>query len=154
MKQATIISMLVLVTAIAAGGCGGAAEESAKQTEEPKISYPQAAADQTTEVGVEGYFEIVLDDDTSGELRWLFKEPPDEKLLKIIEERFDGPPADGEGGGGPGQRVWLFQAIAEGETELTLEYLRPWEEGVAPAKSMTYKISIKAAPAEEEAEEE
>lgn len=152
MKQTISIACIWIAVALAAAACGGAAAEvDDKTADEPKISYPQAEEGQTTEIGVEGYFEIVLDDDTSGELRWLFEEPPDETLLKIISERFDGPPGDEEGGGGPGKRVWLFQAIADGETELTLEFLRPWEEDVEPAKSITYKIAIKPAPAEEDA---
>jgi predicted secreted protein len=155
MKQTIIIACTGILAALIASACGGAADEGDTKTgEEPKISYPEAEAGGTTEVGVDGYFEIRQDDDTSGELRWLFKDPPDDTLLKIIEERFDGPPATEDGGGGPGTRVWLFQAVADGETELTLEYLRPWEEDVPPTKSATYKIVIKPAPEEEEPAEE
>jgi len=155
MNQIIHAILLALATGFAAAACGGAAEEGETKTAaEPQISYPQAEQGATTEVGVEGYFQIALDDDTSGELRWLFKEPPDDALLKIIKEDFDGPAADPEGGGGgPGSRTWLFQAIAAGETEITIEYLRPWEDGVPPAKTATYKIVVKEKPAEEPAEE-
>ena len=155
MKHSIIIGITAILAACAATACGGAADEGDTKTSgEPKITYPQAEPGATTEVGVDGYFEIRQDDDTSGELRWLFKEPPDDKLLKIVEERFDGPPATEDGGGGPGTRVWLFQAIADGETELTLEYLRPWEEDVPPTKTATFKIVIQPAPEEEEPAEE
>lgn len=156
MKRIICIVYLPLALGFAATACGGAADEGdTKTADEPKINYPQAEEGGTTEVGIEGYFEIRLDDDTSGELRWLFKEPPDDKLLKIVKEDFDGPAADPEGGGGgPGTRVWLMQAIADGETELTLEYLRPWEEDAPPASSATFKIVIKPAPEEEKPAEE
>lgn len=152
MKQ-TILSVVCLMLAfgLVAVACGGAADTETKTADEPAIEYPQAEEGKTTEVGVDGYFEITLDDDTSGELRWLFVEPPDETLLKIVSETFNGP--EGEEGG-PGKRVWLFQAIADGETEFTIEFLRPWEEDVEPAKSPTFKIVIAPAPEEEDAPKE
>ena len=154
MKRTICFVCLVLALGLWAIGCGGAAEGESKTADEPAIQYPQAEEGATTEVGVEGYFEIRLDDDTAGELRWLFEEPPDEQLLKIVSENFDGPAATEEGGGGPGTRIWLFQAIEDGETEITIEFLRPWEEDVPPTKTATYKIVIKPAPEEEEPAEE
>jgi predicted secreted protein len=154
MTHTTIFFTLALGAAVAIGGCGGASEGSGKKVEEPKIEYPLAEAGATTTVGIDGYFQITQPDDTSGEPRWLFKEPPDEALLKIISEEFDGPEGDE---GGPGTRVWLFQTVGAGETEITLEFLKPWEEDVPPEKRATYKIVIEAAPepeAEESAEDE
>jgi predicted secreted protein len=153
MKHTTILLVLAFAAGLAIVGCGGAAEESGKKVEEPKIEYPTAEAGGVTKIGIEGYFQIILADDTSGELRWLFKDPPNESLLKLVNESFDGP--EGEEGG-PGNRIWLFQAVSAGETELTIEFLRPWEEDTPPEKSETFKIVIEAAPAadEEQAAEE
>ncbi|WP_433657297.1 protease inhibitor I42 family protein [Nocardia sp. CA-128927] len=47
------------------------------------------------------------------------------------------PVAPGSGGGS----VWTFVGKAAGITTLSMEYLRPWEQGVEPAQ--TYSLTIK-----------
>ncbi|MFI6999791.1 protease inhibitor I42 family protein [Nocardia sp. NPDC050175] len=47
------------------------------------------------------------------------------------------PVAPGSGGG----TVWTFVGKAAGTTKLSMDYLRPWEQGVEPAQ--TYSLTIK-----------
>ncbi|MEU7138107.1 protease inhibitor I42 family protein [Nocardia sp. NPDC046473] len=47
------------------------------------------------------------------------------------------PVAPGSGGGS----VWTFVGKAAGITKLSMDYLRPWEQGVEPAQ--TYSLTIK-----------
>ncbi|MFD6157835.1 protease inhibitor I42 family protein [Nocardia sp. NPDC060256] len=47
------------------------------------------------------------------------------------------PVAPGSGGG----TVWTFVGKAAGITKLSMDYLRPWEQGVEPAQ--TYSLTIK-----------
>ena len=39
--------------------------------------------------------------------------------------------------GAPGEELWTFTAVAEGETEIVLEYVRPWETDEAPEETVT-----------------
>jgi predicted secreted protein len=44
--------------------------------------------------------------------------------------------------GGPSQEVLVFRANVAGKTHLRLEYVRPWERNVKPAKLQTYTITV------------
>lgn len=44
--------------------------------------------------------------------------------------------------GGPGDEVLVFRASNVGALHLTMEYVRPWERGVKPAKVESFLISV------------
>jgi predicted secreted protein len=39
--------------------------------------------------------------------------------------------------------VWTFEAVGEGETEISMAYVRSWEKDVEPAQSKTLKVTVK-----------
>lgn len=45
--------------------------------------------------------------------------------------------------GGPGDEVLVFRASIVGTMNLTMEYVRPWERGVKPAKIQSVKITVR-----------
>lgn len=45
--------------------------------------------------------------------------------------------------GSAGQSTWRFQAVTAGEGRLRLQYRRPWENDVAPAKTFDCPIRVK-----------
>ena len=42
-----------------------------------------------------------------------------------------------------GRELFKFKAIAPGTDSIELEYLRPWEKGVAPAKRFSISVTVK-----------
>jgi inhibitor of cysteine peptidase len=44
--------------------------------------------------------------------------------------------------GGPGQQVLVFRAADVGSLKLSLQYVRPWEHGVKPAKTQTFAVTV------------
>jgi predicted secreted protein len=44
--------------------------------------------------------------------------------------------------GAPGEMVFRYRAAAAGQTELVLDYRRPFEKGAAAAKSVRYAVSV------------
>lgn len=44
--------------------------------------------------------------------------------------------------GGPGEQVLVFRATDAGQLKITLDYVRPWEHGVKPAKQQTFSIKV------------
>ncbi len=44
--------------------------------------------------------------------------------------------------GSGGTTTFHFRPVARGETWLTLTYLRPWEDGVEPAKTFSVHITV------------
>ena len=55
----------------------------------------------------------------------------------IAPEALD-PPLVGQGG----VEVWAFQAVAEGEGTISMEYVRSWEQGVEPADTFSLNIVV------------
>jgi len=114
--------------------------------------------DETIEVEAGLEFAIVLESNPTTGYSWQLAEPLDENVVELVSSEFakkssEGGTSGGEGEmvGVPGEEVWTFEAIAEGETEIVLEYLRPWETDVAPENTETFKVTV--TPAEEAAAE-
>ncbi|QJR15992.1 protease inhibitor I42 family protein [Usitatibacter palustris] len=65
------------------------------------------------------------------------------------ESKYEAPPAPADGKpvvGAQGVEVWTFTAAKPGSQQLKLEYRRGWEKDVAPAKTATFKITVREAP--------
>jgi inhibitor of cysteine peptidase len=45
--------------------------------------------------------------------------------------------------GAPGRQMFKFRALASGKDSLELEYVRPWEKGVPPAKKFSISVTVK-----------
>ncbi len=44
--------------------------------------------------------------------------------------------------GAPAQQILVFRAASPAKVHVTLEYVRPWEHGVKPAKLQNYSIMV------------
>jgi predicted secreted protein len=98
------------------------------------------------EVGVD--FAIALVSNPSTGYSWRLAEPLDEEVVALVSSVFEekSVASEGEEGGekvgAPGEELWTFSAVAAGETEIKLEYVRPWETGVAPQETATFKVNV------------
>jgi inhibitor of cysteine peptidase len=45
--------------------------------------------------------------------------------------------------GAGGTEIWTFRAVRKGKTTLTLGYVRPWEKGIAPVKTVSWPITVR-----------
>lgn len=54
------------------------------------------------------------------------------------------PPADRSRVGAPGTAVLRYRVAAVGRATLRLAYVRPWEHGVAPARTFTLRVVARA----------
>ncbi len=64
----------------------------------------------------------------------------DEKILSY-EGNIPQPPSTGTMGA-PGQQLFIFHANRSGSTTLSFSYGRVFESGTAPAKTLTYTITV------------
>jgi len=87
-------------------------------------------------------FKLTLQYHGSTGYQWVLAKPPDEKLLKLLgTPEYKRP--ESKLIGAPGDMVWTFQALAEGKTEIKLNYVRPWEAGEKPAQTTNFVVVIK-----------
>ena len=120
---------VLLVTALALGWLAGLQAGGSK---------PVAAT-----VGKE--FKITLQCNPTTGYQWVLAKAPDEKLAKLL--RSDYKRLDSRLIGAGGDMVWTFRALTEGQTQVELNYVRPWEKGVKPAQTTNFVVLIKASKA-------
>ena len=120
---------VLLVTALALGWLAAAQAGGSK---------PVAAT-----VGKE--FKITLQCNPTTGYQWVLAKAPDEKLAKLL--RSDYKRLDSRLIGAGGDMVWTFRALTEGQTQVELNYVRPWEKGVKPAQTTNFVVLIKASKA-------
>ena len=66
----------------------------------------------------------------------------DQTILQQTGHRFEGPEAENIIGGA-GKEIWTFKALKKGTSTISMEYSRPWEQGVEPAKTFTLTVIVK-----------
>ena len=87
-------------------------------------------------------FSIFLDSNRTTGYEWRLAWPLDERMVHFVRSEYA--PLGGLVGAG-GREEWTFLAKGRGETEILLEYARPWEKGQPPAARARIRVSIKPA---------
>ena len=70
------------------------------------------------------------------------EELPEKTVLKHVDNKYIPPDAKGVEGAA-GKEVWTFHAEEKGKSTITMEYRRPWEQDVEPAKTFTLTVIVK-----------
>jgi len=82
--------------------------------------------------------DIVLEENPSTGYMWSVK-ASEEGIIEIVKDRYlEGQSAPGA----PGQHMWRIKAIEKGETTLTFNYERSWEEN-SSIETKTFTIVVK-----------
>ena len=69
-------------------------------------------------------------------------ELPEKTVLEHVDSEYVPPEAKGVEGAA-GKEVWTFHAEEKGKSTISMEYRRPWEEGIEPAKTFTLTVIVK-----------
>jgi len=93
-----------------------------------------------TEVGHE--FVIVLDSNAGTGYRWSLVGEVDKNVLNIVEIRHNASKSGRLGAGGKDR--WVLRGLRAGTVTLSLQYVRPWEKDVPPAKKEDFTVIIKS----------
>ena len=131
MKRWKVVTTMLAAALILGGGLGGWSATSA-DTRAENI----ADSDQAVEVAADGTFEITLDSNPTTGYSW--QAEYDETYLELVDRTFE-PSSDAIGAGG--SETLVFKALRNGDTTVTLEYKRPWEETSITTESFDVKIS-------------
>jgi len=96
-------------------------------------------AGQAINIGVDREFVIALGSNPTTGYGW--QESYDENMLRLVEKTYK-PGEETEEGmvGAGGVEYFHFKTLGKGETEVTLDYKRPWEEEILAQKVFTVNI--------------
>ncbi len=72
---------------------------------------------------------------------WIYTISPKGIVHEVSNEYIPDKKNEGIDGAG-GKHIFTFEAIAEGEAELVFSYLREWEVGIPPIKTVTYTAIV------------
>ena len=106
--------------------------------EDLKEEYSDPA--RTIEVAVGKEFAIVLESNPTTGYRWQIAGQLAEDIIKPVGNEYRGPKTMLVGAGGI--EVWTFRATGKGDAEIGMEYVRPWEKDVVPAKTLTFRVIV------------
>jgi len=87
-------------------------------------------------------FTVRLNSNRTTGYQWRPIGPLEEHIVKPV--RCEYIPFEGALPGG-GEEIWTFLAAGRGSTEITMEYVRPWEKTHFPVKTATIKVSVRPA---------
>ncbi|MFH1407106.1 MAG: protease inhibitor I42 family protein [Candidatus Omnitrophota bacterium] len=103
---------------------------------------PVWAGSDIIEVDAGEEFVITLDSNPASGYRWELAEAPDETMLEFIRSRYIADRNTDDRIGAGGKEIWTFMGLEAGETEILLEYVRPWEKNIPPAEEKKFSVVI------------
>ena len=84
---------------------------------------------------------INLDSNPSTGYSWVLKQSGDAEAI-VVDQIYTQTDRSIHMTGAPGKDTFIIQPIKSGKLTLVFEYLRPWEEGIAPEKTIEYNFII------------
>ena len=95
------------------------------------------------EVEIGQQFNIILQSNPTTGFGWQPAKPLNASIVKFIDSEFTTlatkfPPPPGAGG----IEVWTFEGMGIGTIEISMQYLRPWEDA-PPVKEQTFVVIVK-----------
>ncbi len=95
------------------------------------------------EVEVGHEFSLTLDSNPTTGYRWELIKPLDGSVLELLSKEYVA--SDTELLGASGKEEWTFRAVGQGTTEISLQYVRPWEENTLPVVTKTFVVVVNPA---------
>jgi inhibitor of cysteine peptidase len=135
-KQAFSVICIILIGLWSAVVCGGQAGE-----EDMAVFTMSEKGESTIQVQAGKPFAIRFTSIPGTGYSWEFASPPDKELLEFIGEKVEEP----ERGrlGGQVAVTWTFKALAAGDAEISMKYVRPWEKDVPPVRKHIFSVQIR-----------
>lgn len=128
---ATIALVAVLATGLAACGDDDGGESGGEVFTNSSDPIEVSAGDD---------FTIELESTPGTGYSWELAEPLPDAIVASLGSDFAH--RDDVQPGAPGDQSLAFRAVAAGTATISLQYVRPWEEGVAPAKTEQFSVTV------------
>ena len=99
---------------------------------------------QEVEVAVDGSLTVTLCSNPTTGFQWETAQISDQTVLEQVDHKFVSPESEPPPPPGtPGQEVWTFTALKEGESTISIAYSRPWEGGEKGTWTYTLTVVVK-----------
>ncbi len=99
-------------------------------------------AGEEVRVAVGDVLTVILESNPTTGFMWTLIDNSDEGVLQEAGYIFEADSTDPSLIGAGGVEVWTFKALARGESTISMEYGRPWEQGVEPAEKFTLTVIV------------
>lgn len=141
MKLKLILTCLMVAIPLSLFACSAAPEPL------PVDAVDASYAGKEVEIAVGGSLTVTLESNPTTGFQWSESaQISDQSVIEQLDHEFmapedldDRPPPPGTGG----KEVWTFKALKKGTSEISMEYRRPWEQGVQPASTFTLTVLVK-----------
>lgn len=97
-------------------------------------------ADYPISVAVGEEFVITMESNPTTGYRWELTQQVDQAIVELVDVDFQRRPDGRIGEGGFDQ--FTFRAVGEGTAEIAFQYVRPWENDIAPARVATFTVDV------------
>ena len=128
-----MVVLAVVVSAMAAGCGSSGGGESAEGGGKVFTSSP-------IDVSTGDIFTISLESNPSTGYTWELSGPLNDAV--VVSLGSDHQAGEGSAVGVAGHQLFMFKAVGKGSTTIGLQYVRPWETGVAPAETSDFEVSV------------
>jgi len=89
-------------------------------------------------------FTVTLCSNPTTGFQWESAKISDQAVLQQIEHRFVSPESEPPPPPGtPGQEIWTFKALKEGNSTISIEYSQPWEGGIKAEWTFALTVAVK-----------
>ncbi len=131
-----ILTFFTIAMLLSACSLAGVTEE---PTVVPQLNISDPAKILEASAGNE--FKIIIDSNPTTGYHWEIIGEVDADVVEFVSRDFRGdePVAVGSGG----VDVWVFKAVAAGETHITLGYYPPSNDPVEPQQTVTFTVTVK-----------
>jgi inhibitor of cysteine peptidase len=136
-------SLLVLLLCSTVVGCGSDSREThPAEDAKPVVRVGDADDGQQRRLLVGQRLVVALPANPSTGYSWSVAQMDSSAVRQDGEADYEPDPAVPVAPGAGGTAVWNFVGVAAGVTPLKLEYTRPWDQGLAPARTFSLTIEV------------
>lgn len=122
----------LVISAFSLSACGGGDSDDIFQISDPARQLEAAAGNE---------FKIIIDSNPSTGYHWELVDELDDDIVEFVSREYRGGEEAMPGSGGVD--VWIFKAVAAGETHITLGYYPPSNDPVEPQQTVIFTVIVK-----------
>lgn len=121
------------------GGLTGCSQVSGRP-DDGQLALGAADSDRTVHCKPGGVVQITLDSNVTTGYSWKLV-PLEARAVEQTSQEYIAPKTPAAGAGG--KEIWKFTARAAGQAVIRLQYVRPWETNVPPARTFQVTVIVK-----------